>query len=58
VRLFGIPGRSYQLQRSNDLVFWPTIHGPVAAPPDAKIEFNDDSLPTPSKQFYRAVELP
>jgi hypothetical protein len=47
----GIPGRTYELQRSTDLESWTTI-GSLAAGPTGALEVVDDNPPTPNA-FYR-----
>jgi hypothetical protein len=53
VRFAGIPGYTYQLQRSTDLVSWGTIATPTA-PVYGIIEFFDSNPPQPSA-FYRTI---
>lgn len=47
----GIPGRTYQIQRSTDLQSWTTIQTAIANPIGA-IEYHDEDPPQPSG-FYR-----
>jgi alpha-tubulin suppressor-like RCC1 family protein len=47
----GIPGRSYQLQRSTNALDWQVI-ATVTAAPDGRITFTDESPPQ-SNGFYR-----
>lgn len=53
VRFAGIPGHTYQLQRSSDLVAWTTLAS-VVAPLHGILEFEDTNPPMPSA-FYRTV---
>gem|GEM_PF-357386 len=47
----GIPGRSYLIQRSSDLIIWIDL-GTASAGADGKITFTDPSPPVP-QGFYR-----
>lgn len=47
----GIPGRTYQIQRSTDMESWTTIFTTIASPIGA-IEYDDENPPEPSG-FYR-----
>jgi len=51
IRFQGIPGRSYQIQRSTDLSTWSSI-ATVTANSTGGILFVDESPPQPSA-FYR-----
>jgi hypothetical protein len=51
VRFHGIPGRSYRLQRSTDMIAWRTIFV-VTAGENGIITFNDENAPRPSA-YYR-----
>jgi autotransporter-associated beta strand protein/parallel beta-helix repeat protein len=53
VRFAGIPGRSYSLERSTNLVVWSQI-STVTAPEDGVIEFLD-TMPPGGMGFYRVV---
>lgn len=56
VRFAGIPGRSYQVQRSTDLVTWGTIYTTTAAPYGV-IEYLD-TTPPPGFAAYRTLAVP
>jgi alpha-tubulin suppressor-like RCC1 family protein len=51
---YGIPGRSYEIQRSANLTTW-TALGWVTAAADGKINYTDTN-PLPSSGFYRTQE--
>ena len=50
----GIPGRSYQMQRSTDLSTW-TVLTTLTAAPDGTLPYHDPS-PPPGAAFYRTRE--
>jgi hypothetical protein len=50
----GIPGRTYFIQRSIDLITWTTIQT-LAPAPDGNLPVHDSNAPT-NKAFYRTVE--
>ncbi|MFM1767989.1 MAG: hypothetical protein RJA22_518 [Verrucomicrobiota bacterium] len=56
VRFAGIPGRSYQIQRSTDLVNWNTLQIETAAPYGV-IQYLD-TAPPPGAGFYRTLAVP
>lgn len=53
VRFFGIPGRTYGIQRSTNLTNWTQI-GSAVAQPSGEVIFQDQNPPQPSG-FYRVV---
>ena len=56
VLFYGIPGRSYQIQRSTDLLIW-TIQQTLNAAADGKLPFHDPAPPEDTA-FYRTRETP
>jgi hypothetical protein len=54
IRFQGIPGRSYQIQRSTDMVVWQTI-ATVTAGPTGEVSFTDESPPQPSAFYQLAL---
>ena len=51
----GIPGYSYQVQRSGDLLTWTTV-ATVAAQSSGLVTYTDQNPPSPSN--YRAIPAP
>ena len=54
IRFQGIPGRSYQIERSTDMVVWQTI-ATVTAGPTGTVSFTDESPPQPSAFYQLAL---
>ena len=56
VLFYGIPGRSYQIQRSPNLIDW-TVQQTIVAAADGTLPYHD---PTPPEDaaFYRTRETP
>lgn len=54
---YGIPGRSYQIQRSENLTSWMVLET-VTAGANGIINFNDPSPPSGGTAFYRTKEAP
>ena len=60
VKMFGIPGLSYDVQRSMNLSVWTAVAGsPMIAAPDGSISLADTfSAPAPSSAYYRIIYHP
>jgi len=57
VAAFGIPGRSYRLQDSSDLMDWSTGEmNEQICPPSGQMIFTDNPAAAQGSQFYRVVE--
>jgi alpha-tubulin suppressor-like RCC1 family protein len=54
IQFQGIPGRSYQIERSTDMVVWQTI-ATVTAGPTGVVSFTDESPPQPSAFYQLAL---
>ena len=54
IRFHGIPGRSYQIQRSTDLASWSTI-ATVTANSTGGMVFIDENPPQPSAYYRLAL---
>lgn len=57
LRVFGIPGRSYQIQYTGSLsspITWTNLGAPATAPANGLIQLTDASAP--ATRFYRAIE--
>ena len=64
VKLFGIPGLSYNVERSTDLSVWTPLTTSVPPPPfmaapDGSFSFTDTfGVPAPASVFYRTIYHP
>src|SRR6266568_950988 len=63
IKLYGIPGIQYDIQRTTDLVHWTTLTPSTGVTPDADGSFSltdnfSDLLPSPapSSAFYRSIQ--
>lgn len=54
IQFQGIPSRSYQIERSTDMVVWQTI-ATVTAGPTGTVSFTDESPPQPSAYYQLAL---
>jgi len=53
LRAYGIPGHTYDVQRSPDMITWTTIStSPVTAAPNGIVTYEDDSAPA-TEAYYR-----
>ncbi len=53
-----IPGRSYVIEYSADLILWVPLTGVTVAGPNGLIEYLDNPQPAPLARFYRMVPAP
>jgi hypothetical protein len=53
-----IPGRSYVIEYSADLLVWIPLTGVTVAGPNGRIEYLDNPLPAPPIRFFRMGQLP
>jgi hypothetical protein len=57
LRVFGIPGRNYQIQTTGDLalpIVWTNLGSPKLAPANGLMQVTDSAPPT--TRFYRAIQ--